>query len=174
MPKYYCDYCDTFLTHDSPSVRKTHCDGRKHKENVKFYYQKWMEDQTQSLIDATTNAFKDGKLSGGVPGGVIRGVSIPPPINTWLGPPPSMPGNMGPPPGIPPFGAPGVPFGMGSPQGLPPNMMGQLRPGIGLPMGHPHMMGPPMGPPPMGGMPLGPLDLAYHRMIPPNMNLRPL
>ncbi|VEL33251.1 unnamed protein product [Protopolystoma xenopodis] len=25
MPKYYCDYCEAFLTHDSPSVRKTHC-----------------------------------------------------------------------------------------------------------------------------------------------------
>uniref|UniRef100_A0A0K0EER8 Matrin-type domain-containing protein n=1 Tax=Strongyloides stercoralis TaxID=6248 RepID=A0A0K0EER8_STRER len=24
MPKYYCDYCDAYLTHDSPSVRKTH------------------------------------------------------------------------------------------------------------------------------------------------------
>ena len=127
---------------------------------VKFYYQKWMEDETQSLIDATTNAFKDGKLSEGV----IRGVSIPPPINTWLGPPPSMPGNMGPPPGIPPFGAPGVPPGMGPPQGLPPHMMGPV-------MGHPHMMGPlrpgmgpPMGPR-MGGMPLGPRP----RMMPPNM-----
>jgi U1 small nuclear ribonucleoprotein C len=49
MPKYYCDYCDTHLTHDSPSVRKTHCSGRKHKENVKFYYQKWMEDQVKLL-----------------------------------------------------------------------------------------------------------------------------
>ena len=37
-----------------PSVRKTHCSGRKHKENVKFYYQKWMEDQAQNLIDATS------------------------------------------------------------------------------------------------------------------------
>ena len=71
MPKYFCDYCDTFLTHDSPSVRKTHCSGRKHKENVKFYYQKWMEDQAQSLIDATTAAFKAGRLPGGA--------TIPPP-----------------------------------------------------------------------------------------------
>jgi U1 small nuclear ribonucleoprotein C len=39
-------------------VRKTHCSGRKHKENVKFYYQKWMEEQAQNLIDATTAAFK--------------------------------------------------------------------------------------------------------------------
>ena len=126
-----------------------------------------MKDQAQSFQGKfTTWAFKAGKLSEGVPVGAPMDISIPPPMNT---PPPSLPGIMRPPPGIPPFGAPGVPFGMGSPQGLPPNMMGQLRPGIGLPMGHPHMM----GPPPMGGMPLGPLDLAYHRMIPPNMNLRP-
>ena len=37
-----------------PSVRKTHCNGRKHKENVRFYYQKWMEEQAQNLIDATS------------------------------------------------------------------------------------------------------------------------
>ena len=75
MPKYFCDYCDTFLTHDSPSVRKTHCSGRKHKENVKFYYQKWMEDQAQSLIDATTAAFKAGRLPGGA--------TIPPPAERY-------------------------------------------------------------------------------------------
>uniref|UniRef100_A0A803WGV7 Matrin-type domain-containing protein n=1 Tax=Ficedula albicollis TaxID=59894 RepID=A0A803WGV7_FICAL len=46
----------TYLTHDSPSVRKTHCSGRKHKENVKDYYQKWMEEQAQSLIDKTSKA----------------------------------------------------------------------------------------------------------------------
>lgn len=39
-----------------PSVRKTHCSGRKHKENVKDYYQKWMEEQAQSLIDKTSKA----------------------------------------------------------------------------------------------------------------------
>lgn len=37
-----------------PSVRKTHCSGRKHKENVKDYYQKWMEEQAQNLIDKTS------------------------------------------------------------------------------------------------------------------------
>ncbi|TEA42316.1 hypothetical protein DBR06_SOUSAS1810088, partial [Sousa chinensis] len=41
-----------FVEH--PSVRKTHCSGRKHKENVKDYYQKWMEEQAQSLIDKTS------------------------------------------------------------------------------------------------------------------------
>ncbi|KAG0626906.1 hypothetical protein M758_2G160600 [Ceratodon purpureus] len=51
MPRYYCDYCDTHLTHDSPSVRKQHCAGYKHKANVRQYYQQFEEQQTQSLID---------------------------------------------------------------------------------------------------------------------------
>ncbi|KAK8702182.1 hypothetical protein V6N13_020549 [Hibiscus sabdariffa] len=37
MPRYYCDYCDTYLTHDSA--------------NVRTYYQQFEEQQTQSLID---------------------------------------------------------------------------------------------------------------------------
>ena len=37
-----------------PSVRKTHCGGRKHKENVCTYYQKWLEDQVQKLVDDTS------------------------------------------------------------------------------------------------------------------------
>ncbi|KAH6788066.1 Deoxyxylulose-5-phosphate synthase [Perilla frutescens var. hirtella] len=49
--KYYCDYCDTYLTHDSPSVRKQHNAGYKHKANIRSYYQKFEEQQTQILID---------------------------------------------------------------------------------------------------------------------------
>ncbi|KAL5965557.1 U1 small nuclear ribonucleoprotein C, partial [Taenia solium] len=49
--RYYCDYCDKFLTHDSPSVRKTHCTGRTHKNSVREYYQKWLEEQVQKLVD---------------------------------------------------------------------------------------------------------------------------
>ncbi|CAI4222098.1 unnamed protein product [Auanema sp. JU1783] len=64
MPKYYCDYCDTFLTHDSPSVRKTHNGGRKHKENVRMYYQKWMEEQAQKLVDETARAFAQSAARG--------------------------------------------------------------------------------------------------------------
>lgn len=92
MPKYYCDYCDTYLTHDSPSVRKTHCIGRKHRDNVKFYYQKWMEEQAQHLIDATTAAFKAGKIA-------QNPFSAPPPnmanmTNMTSVPPPSSFGPM--------------------------------------------------------------------------------
>ncbi|GAB4829707.1 hypothetical protein Ancab_019359 [Ancistrocladus abbreviatus] len=51
MPRYYCDYCDTYLTHDSPSVRKQHNAGYKHKANIRSYYQQFEEQQNQSLID---------------------------------------------------------------------------------------------------------------------------
>uniref|UniRef100_A0A663MGA0 Small nuclear ribonucleoprotein polypeptide C n=2 Tax=Athene cunicularia TaxID=194338 RepID=A0A663MGA0_ATHCN len=72
--RFYCDYCDTYLTHDSPSVRKTHCSGRKHKENVKDYYQKWMEEQAQSLIDKTSKAWCCGRF----PGEPVPVTSLPP------------------------------------------------------------------------------------------------
>lgn len=159
--KYYCDYCDTYLTHDSPSVRKTHCNGRKHKENVKFYYQKWMEEQAQSLIDATTAAFKAGKIpanpfaAGGMrpPGGVA--IPPPPSMQGPRGGPPRMPG-MPPPHGMPPMGGPPMPM-MGQHCPMPPNMMMQgMRPPMGGPMMPMGPMGPPMGPrPPMmvGGPP---------------------
>lgn len=151
MPKYYCDYCDTYLTHDSPSVRKTHCQGRKHKDNVKFYYQKWMEEQAQHLIDATTAAFKAGKIpSNPFANNVKGGAAIPPPANLppMAGPP--RPGPPQPGPG-PMMGPPGMPPGMGpmmmGPHGPMPPMMG-MRPG-------PPVMGP--MPMPMGPMPMGPM-----------------
>ncbi|MXQ85514.1 hypothetical protein E5288_WYG011339 [Bos mutus] len=152
---FYCDYCDTYLTHDSsvfsvetqnnksfskfkdeekmmlwhpakaakfskatykkPSVRKTHCSGRKHKENVKDYYQKWMEEQAQSLIDKTS---------------ALR--------------PPAL------------IGFP-VTVGKGRAQCINFKTAGPPRPGM---MPAPHMGGPPMmpmmGPPPPGMMPVGP------------------
>lgn len=151
MPKFYCDYCDTYLTHNTPSVRKTHCAGRKHKENVKFFYQKWMEDQAQSLIDATTAAFMSGKL------GKHPGNAIPPPVG--MGGPPMRPGM--PPMGMPPGMPPGMgPPGMGMPPGMgPPGMRMPMPPGMGPPPGMPPMGGPPgMMPPgmrPPMGMPMG-------------------
>ncbi|XP_031632088.1 U1 small nuclear ribonucleoprotein C-like [Contarinia nasturtii] len=115
MPKYYCDYCDTYLTHDSPSVRKTHCIGRKHRDNVKFYYQKWMEEQAQHLIDATTAAFKAGKIA-------QNPFSNPPPNMTAVPPPTGFgPPRMMPPPGMPPMMPPGM-----MPPGMRPGMPGAM------------------------------------------------
>lgn len=151
MPKYYCDYCDTYLTHDSPSVRKTHCQGRKHKDNVKFYYQKWMEDQAQQLIDATTAMYKAGKIPTN-PFANQKGAAIPPPPNMNL-PPGSFPP-------MPPMPIPGGPQNMMPPPmpgtlGMPPPGVGHMmmppvppmmRPGPGLPQ---MMMPPPMMRPPV-------------------------
>mmetsp|Transcript_9171 Transcript_9171/g.41774 ORF Transcript_9171/g.41774 Transcript_9171/m.41774 type:complete len:109 (-) Transcript_9171:977-1303(-) len=69
MPRYYCDYCDAHLTHDSPSVRKQHNAGYKHKvrnvkddtrilqahachfqANVRNYYMQFEEQTTQSIL----------------------------------------------------------------------------------------------------------------------------
>ncbi|GMR50287.1 hypothetical protein PMAYCL1PPCAC_20482, partial [Pristionchus mayeri] len=124
MPKYYCDYCDAFLTHDSPSVRKTHNGGRRHKEMVRMYYQKWMEDQAQKLVDATAKAFAAGRGQGmGGPPGM-------PMMHPGMRPMPPMGRGM-PPYGAPPMGAMPPPYMMGRPP-----------------------MGPPGGPrPPMPGMP---------------------
>ncbi|KAF2874512.1 U1 zinc finger-domain-containing protein [Massariosphaeria phaeospora] len=40
MPKFFCDYCDVYLTHDSMSVRKAHNAGRNHLRNVQAYYER--------------------------------------------------------------------------------------------------------------------------------------
>ncbi|XP_023654729.1 U1 small nuclear ribonucleoprotein C-like isoform X1 [Paramormyrops kingsleyae] len=149
---FYCDYCDTYLTHDSPSVRKTHCSGRKHKENVKDYYKKWMEEQAQSLIDKTTTAFQLGKIPATpFPGAAPPGGALIPPPNI-SGPPhpgmfPAPP--MGGPPMMPMMGPP--PLGM-MPGGAAPSM----RPPMGSPMQM--MPGPPMMRTPARPMmgPLGP------------------
>eukprot|EP00608_Synchroma_pusillum_P008966 CAMPEP_0198419694 /NCGR_PEP_ID=MMETSP1452-20131203/391_1 /TAXON_ID=1181717 /ORGANISM="Synchroma pusillum, Strain CCMP3072" /LENGTH=81 /DNA_ID=CAMNT_0044139831 /DNA_START=50 /DNA_END=291 /DNA_ORIENTATION=+ len=38
MPRYYCAYCDSTLTHDSEAGRKQHMRGWKHRENFQRYY----------------------------------------------------------------------------------------------------------------------------------------
>jgi U1 small nuclear ribonucleoprotein C len=47
-------YNKCLISNLQPSVRKTHCNGRKHKDNVRDYYQKWLEDQVQKLVDDTS------------------------------------------------------------------------------------------------------------------------
>ena len=38
MPRYYCDYCDMYLTKDSAGGRKEHSRGWKHRENVIAFF----------------------------------------------------------------------------------------------------------------------------------------
>merc|ERR1712039_47646 len=39
MPKFYCEYCDLFLTHSGLSGRRQHLTGRRHINNKIEYYQ---------------------------------------------------------------------------------------------------------------------------------------
>ncbi|KAJ1747639.1 U1 small nuclear ribonucleoprotein C [Coemansia sp. RSA 989] len=57
MPKYYCDYCDIFLTHDSASVRKAHNSGWKHVNQVAAYYRELEPEKTQEIINLLAEAY---------------------------------------------------------------------------------------------------------------------
>uniref|UniRef100_A0A8D1WZG7 U1 small nuclear ribonucleoprotein C n=1 Tax=Sus scrofa TaxID=9823 RepID=A0A8D1WZG7_PIG len=146
LSRFYCDYCDTYLTHDSPSVRKTHCSGRKHKENVKDYYQKWMEEQAQSLIDKTSMfRISQSQAPFFLLAGPPRPGMMPAP---HMGGPPMMPMMGPPPPGM-------MPVGPGSQHGPPAHLSYNSEqtlsaPGMRPPMGGhmPMMSGPPMMRPP--------------------------
>uniref|UniRef100_A0A0X3PT58 U1 small nuclear ribonucleoprotein C n=1 Tax=Schistocephalus solidus TaxID=70667 RepID=A0A0X3PT58_SCHSO len=137
MPKYYCDYCDKFLTHDSPSVRKTHCTGRTHKNSVSDYYRKWLEEQVQKLVDHASEAYKQGKV-----------------------PPPMFGAAMGiPPPGIQNAGMPSYPPGFPPLMSVPPLGMRPpppqgMVPGMRIPLG---AQMPPAWAPGPGGMPPMPM-----------------
>lgn len=45
MPKYYCDYCKSYLTHDKMSVRKSHLAGKNHIK----YYCSYYEEKAKEL-----------------------------------------------------------------------------------------------------------------------------
>ncbi|GJN87966.1 hypothetical protein Rhopal_000921-T1 [Rhodotorula paludigena] len=160
MGKYYCDYCDVFLTHDSASVRRAHNSGRNHLSNVRDYYANLGSDRAQALIDEICRKYEHGGGGqarilqmgpGGLPSSmgnlafVAPGGGAPPPMR-FAGPP------MG---GLPGSPAPGM--GMGGP---PPPMGFPPGPGGGTPGGGPPPMrfgagGPPPPQPNFGGPPGG-------------------
>ncbi|RXI02662.1 hypothetical protein DVH24_002740 [Malus domestica] len=170
MPRYYCDYCDTYLTHDSPSVRKQHNAGYKHKANVREYYQQFEQEQTQSLIDQRIKEHLGNSAAyGGQPYGQIGAA-----YNQHLMAQPRLPGMPQMLPGIRPpvlprppiLNAPGYSsaphmFPMMAPPGAP-GMPGQLS----APMRPPPALNPPPavpgstapnasnGPPPMAAPPM--------------------
>uniref|UniRef100_A0A1I7SXT8 U1 small nuclear ribonucleoprotein C n=1 Tax=Caenorhabditis tropicalis TaxID=1561998 RepID=A0A1I7SXT8_9PELO len=116
MPKYYCDYCDAFLTHDSLKGRKAHNDGRKHKDRVRAYYQKWLEACAQQIVDETVKSFSAGRMHGAVPRTTMMGGPPMPPGMPMMHPgmsqgmpirPLMMQGQYPPPPSYPPMGVVG-------------------------------------------------------------------
>ncbi|ANQ09973.1 U1 small nuclear ribonucleoprotein C [Plasmodium coatneyi] len=45
MPKYYCEYCDIYLTHSSPVGRRQHIQGRKHISAKIEYFQNLLREE---------------------------------------------------------------------------------------------------------------------------------
>jgi len=103
MPKFFCDYCDVYLTHDSMSVRKAHNSGRNHLRNVVDYYQQIGHEKAQSVIDSITSSYAAEGQSGSNPmlpqNQMGPGMGAP-----GAGPPGFGPPGFGPPPPLGAFG----------------------------------------------------------------------
>lgn len=170
MPKFYCDYCDIFLTHDSPSVRKAHNTGWKHKINVREWY---LQQEAAMRKYAWDTGNKDAYY---LP---------PPPVPTTyqFRPPPAMlnrpPGGYPnfPPPG---FGGPPPPMvrqpppqmGDQQPGLMPPPQTGDQQPGLMPPpqgslMGAPPTQQPQQPPPQASGSLMGPPPTQAAGLMPP-------
>lgn len=117
MPKYYCDYCDAYLTHDSAAGRAQHIRGWKHVSAFKAYYAnlypQWNAEKQQELFSTTGQQmgqqfypFMGQQIP--LPPGMQSG--MPPPPFTSMPPPPtqSMLG-LPPPPGTMTAGLPPPP-----------------------------------------------------------------
>jgi U1 small nuclear ribonucleoprotein C len=102
MPKYFCDYCDVYLTHDSMSVRKAHNNGRNHLRNVVDYYQQIGQEKAQSVIDSITNSYNEQGQSANNPVHGMTGASMNMPVFPPGFPMPGAQGAGGP-PGMPPL-----------------------------------------------------------------------
>lgn len=167
MTRYYCgtlfvnnlalhsvDYCDVYLTHDAPRVRRDHNAGWRHAAQVKAYMISLNQDRMARQV---SEIIKDYEARGGTPHKrhlfltvFIEMVPVPAPT-IYRGPGGGLGG------GLATGGPPRPPMMMGGPPGM---MMGgphMMRPPYPPPPG---MMGPPppgmMGPPPPGMMPRPP------------------
>ena len=141
MPRFYCDYCNVFLTHDSQSARRQHNYGWKHRGNVKEHYMKY-------VLEAREKRRLDMERYGGGGGYPSRFDGHGRPGYYPVRPPPM---NALPPRGMPPVSngiVGGYPGPSGPPRGFPPMM-----PPRGFPPGCPPVRGPPRPLPP--GLPPG-------------------
>ncbi|KAK8055406.1 hypothetical protein PG993_000633 [Apiospora rasikravindrae] len=135
MPKFFCDYCDVYLTHDSMSVRKAHNSGRNHLRNVVDYYQQIGHEKAQSVIDSITSSYA---AEGQAHANPMLPQNQPHAAHHHM-PHHGAPGSGLPPLPLPPgAGAPGFPMPPPGPGGLP----------FPLPAGMPPLPGMPGGPPP--------------------------
>jgi U1 small nuclear ribonucleoprotein C len=107
-PRFYCDYCDMYLTHDSAGGRRQHRYGWKHRDNVRQYYEAILKERREEEM----RAFWESKGMAPPPMGLA------PP--NFAGPPPPLPGfgALGPPPQLPNFAAGGFRPSLPPPAGM--------------------------------------------------------
>eukprot|EP00397_Hematodinium_sp_SG-2012_P027404 GEMP01028792.1.p1 GENE.GEMP01028792.1~~GEMP01028792.1.p1 ORF type:complete len:282 (+),score=54.63 GEMP01028792.1:119-964(+) len=112
MPKYYCEYCDIYLTHSSAGGRRQHNSGRKHINNKIEYYTALIREKNLAPPVYPVPAHLQGAVRPGmmgrppVPGlGGLGHMGLPgasPYSHGSFPGAPSMMGSLGPPPGVPP------------------------------------------------------------------------
>lgn len=95
MPKYYCDYCKSYLTHDTMSVRKSHLVGKNH---IRYYCQ-YFENKAkaegiwnpQQLVYEVNLSYLNRNAPGSDSSKKIFDHDLPPPPNLlgFPNPPPS-------------------------------------------------------------------------------------
>ena len=64
MPRYFCDYCDMYLTKDSAGGRKEHRRGWKHRENVIAHFKPSLKTFMSSGDGNTWQGWQNSKKGG--------------------------------------------------------------------------------------------------------------
>ncbi|WVR06739.1 hypothetical protein IAU60_003774 [Kwoniella sp. DSM 27419] len=136
MGKYYCDYCDIYLTHDSMNARKAHNTGRNHVANVRDYFAGLNHDKAQNIIDQIIHSHEHGGRQQMMMAPSMRlGAGFMNPMTTQQGGFPGSYPNQAPPfppqGSAPPFRPPFPPPGMGAPPFPPPGGMNGFPPAPG-------------------------------------------
>lgn len=72
MPNYYCDYCKSYLTHDTMSVRKSHLMGKNHIRYYYSYYENIAKKQGNLVTGETEHEVDLEYLNRNAPGSVWR------------------------------------------------------------------------------------------------------
>lgn len=175
MPRFFDDYSNTYLTHDSSAGRKQQRRGWKFRENFKLHYENHIDEwrkgpmglasaqqayiRARGVTDPAVPPLPDGweeEVDDAT--GITFYAEKSTGKRTWvrpgfIPPPPGRAPPRGPPPqmgGRPPYGGPPPPMGQRPPPfggPPPPGQYGQPPP---PPMGGPPPPFPPGGPPPPG------------------------
>lgn len=86
--KYYCDYCKSYLTHDTLSVRKSHLIGKNHIKLYCDYYAK--KAKIQGTFKETAEYVTLNVLNQNAPGSKVESSKLEDGNCIFLPPPPNI------------------------------------------------------------------------------------